>query len=735
MHAIKYHYLLLGALCIVAGISCDQHTAPIPPAADLSPPEQPVDISHVVVDDSSFSFTVTNPNIEPVIVAIKVSNLPVQYRIDDMPVDHDGSHTMDLPLSPSGEPGDTKMVTVISEEGGVHGHDMQIYTRDAAGNQHTETTTLLLLPDLLIESIELANPSDLTGNNTFSVRVSIHNAGYSATPESAVLAYYRSSDEHITSDDSLIDTESINTIAANETVLFDSLRIPLPTRDEQYFYGVCINTAFTESDIDNNCAALTDAVDGTARPDIDISLSADTFSILEHVAPEVTATITNSGEIATPDNSEIRVVRGATDTISAADTELSSASLETVAAGGSVNRTLSLEEHDALGVYYYGVCITYTLTEQSEEIDICSETITVAVVPPTPPDITITLNKSAFDALTDTTPEIMATVANSGQTDTPDNSVIRVVRSETDTISSADTEISSASLEMVTAGGSVHRTLSLEEHATAGIYYYGICVAYTLDGETEAVDVCSETITVTVVPPTPPDITITLSESEYDVIIGATPEVTATLANSGQTDTPDNSEIRVVRGETDTITSDDTEVSSASLETVTADGSISVTLSLEQQAATGTFYYGVCVAYTLDGETEAVDVCSDAAITVIVNNPLAGDPWSGSTNGTYLGTNVEYSFREVRYTDTEYYVDFTATSRSFFGIPITTRYRYECDIHYGIDEYTTSDCTRQQGPSNIERPRILGTFQYSVSTSNPDSVTITGGGLTLPLTR
>ncbi len=147
----------------------------------------------------------------------------------------------------------------------------------------------------------------------------------------------------------------------------------------------------------------------------------------------------------------------------------------------------------AAGTY----ALTYTVSDADGDLATLSFVVTVATAQLT----TIDLVVSSVTASDDTPGpgqsfDLTAATSNSG-TAASAATTVRFYRSTNTTISSSDTEVGTAAVGALAAGGTGSSALTLTAPSTAGTYYYGACVD-RVSGESNSQNNCSSAVTVTV---------------------------------------------------------------------------------------------------------------------------------------------------------------------------------------------------------------------------------------------
>ena len=132
-----------------------------------------------------------------------------------------------------------------------------------------------------ISAPDLAVPFLITLTNlyvydpSFTLGVTVSNKG-SGSSGSTTLRYYRSADSTITSGDTEVGTDAVESLAASGSSR-QSIDLTAPSAPGTYYYGACVDAVADESDTTNNCSPSV-AFTVPAETSTDATLSALTLS-------------------------------------------------------------------------------------------------------------------------------------------------------------------------------------------------------------------------------------------------------------------------------------------------------------------------------------------------------------------------------------------------------------------------------------------------------------------------
>ncbi len=141
--------------------------------------------------------------------------------------------------------------------------------------------------------------------------------------------------------------------------------------------------------------------------------------------------------------------------------------------------------------------MTYTARDADGDLATLNFVVTVATTQMTTVDLIVASVTASDDTLEfGQSFDLTATTSNSG-TAASAGTTLRFYRSTNTTISSSDTEIGTAAVSALAAGGTNSSVLTLTAPSTSGTYYYGACVD-RVSGESNSQNNCSTAVRVTV---------------------------------------------------------------------------------------------------------------------------------------------------------------------------------------------------------------------------------------------
>ena len=162
---------------------------------------------------------------------------------------------------------------------------------DTTNNCSTSVPITVTQPsDLVVGSPSVEN-GNLDAGAWFTLSATVENEGDGASP-ATTLRYYRSTDAAVSTSDTEVDTDPVDTLAASGTSS-ESVELIAPSIPGTYYYGACVDAVPGESDTTNNCSASVQ-VTAAALPDDCAASTSTTCQI--RVAGSTSRALENSGD-------------------------------------------------------------------------------------------------------------------------------------------------------------------------------------------------------------------------------------------------------------------------------------------------------------------------------------------------------------------------------------------------------------------------------------------------------
>ena len=466
-------------------------------------------------------------------------------------------------------------------------------------------------PDLVVEPPTVSHSNPVAGT-PFTLRATVRNQG-GAAAGSTTLRYYRSTNDTISTSDTVVGTKTVSGLAAAGTSA-ESIDLTAPTSAGTYYYGACVDAVTNESDRTNNCSTAV-RVTVIGRPDlVMVTPAVIPSNPLTGASFTFWTTVRNRGS-GEAGSTTLRYYRSTDDTIDTNDTAVGTNPVYSLSAGLVSPESIRLFAPDAEGTYYYYACVD-AVSGESDTANNCSATVTVTV---TAPDLVVdppTVSDSS--PLAGSFFTLSTTVRNQGSAATIVAPDLRYYRSTDDTIDTSDTLEGFDPVIGLGAGFWSPESIRLFAPDAPGTYYYGACVS-TVANESDTTNNCSTAVRVTVGAAPAPDLVVEAPTVSHSNPVAGTPfTLRATVRNQGGA-AAGSATLRYYRSNNATISSSDTPAGTDSVSSLSAGASSAQSIRLTAPATTGTYYYGACVG-TVSGESVTTNNCS-AAVTVTVTVP------------------------------------------------------------------------------------------------------------------
>ncbi len=537
---------------------------------------------------------------------------------------------------------------------------------DTSDNCSTAVTvTVNARPDLVVD--KPGQDMKVRPGATFTLSPKVRNIGDAESSATTLRYYsrYTGREEYgqvLNPPDVEVGTDAIGALApGGESAQSIELTAPTTLGEYQgaYFYGACVDKVAGEPATTNNCSNGIE-VRVQFRPDLTVSANARNTVVSPRQTFGFSVTITNEGHAdANGYNSNIRYrfYQSTDATITESDTELDEFSLGRVFAPGSVTDDDQVVGDDYLrapseaGTYYYGACVD-SVTDEWDTTNNCSNAVAVTVE--VYPDLSM-----GFISITRTPPlgpgmsfRLSGRLENEGNGEAA-ATTMRFYRSTDAVITSSDTQLATAAVDALAAGGIKHYgSGDLIAPSTPGDYYYGACVDAVTD-ESDTNNNCTEASTMNVPASAPNLILLGTSVSDNSLAAGGSFTLSTTVLNSGNLEAAATT-LHYYRSTDSTITTSDTEEGTDSVGAITGGSTSAQSIDLTAPSTAGTYYYGVCVD-TVTNESNTTDNCqsSGTQVTVAPAPIISGTAQVGQTLTADTSdisdpdglTNVSYSYQ------------------------------------------------------------------------------------------
>ena len=474
------------------------------------------------------------------------------------------------------------------------------------------------------------------------------------------------------------------------------------------YWKACVDEINGESDRSNNCSDVVAVVTGEGRvqrPDITVSVTADSTTVSTGGSFTLSATVTNAG-VGDAEATTLRFYRSADATVSAPDVRVGTAEIAALASGGSSNQSVQLTPSTA-GTYFYGACAD-RVADEFEWTPNCSEGVEVTV---TAPDLTVTVTEPDEAILAGENFYLTATVTNEGGA-SAESRHLKFYRSSNDmTITTSDHVVSDFNFTgSITAGESAEVTAlyHIIAPSSAGTYYYGACVA-AARGESDTTNNCSAAVAVEV--EVRPDLSIRSMTYGMDFEsprVGGTFPMGATIKNEGSKASGETT-LRFYRSTDETITASDTEVATAEVTSLDAGERNLYSADITAPSTEGTYYYGACVDAVTD-ESDTTNNCYSSSYEIPVPLPRPDlEVGSPSVDDASLDTGATFTL-SATVTNVGDWPSAPTTLRYYRSTDATIT---TSDMQVGTDEIDLLfEEESSTVPVSLTAPSTEGTYYY-----------------------
>ena len=555
-------------------------------------------------------------------------------------------------------------------------------------------------PDLVVQSPTVSS-DNLEAGTSLTVGATVRNQGTGRTPETD-LRYYRSTDSTITTSDTEVDSDGIDTLGPTETTT-ESDGVLAPGDAGTYYFGACVESVARESNTQNNCSggvAVTVTGSAVVGPDLVVESPSVDYS---RVAPDeiftIDVTVRNQGNVESL-RTTLRYYRSTDSTITTGDTEVDTDTVSSLDPSESDGENEFLDTPETEGTYYYGACVD-SVADETDTTNNCSTGVKVTVIGP---DLVVespSVDDSSLNPGQSFT--LSVTVRNQGgEGERSSSTTLRYYRSTDSSISTSDTEVGTDSVSSLSADDTGAESITLDAPTTPGTYYYGACVDAESD-ESVTNNNCSSGVEVTVTGA--PDLVVeSPSASDSSLETEESFTLSATVPNDGDGSSAATT-LRYYRSSDSTITTGDTEVGTDPVDGLAPSAASAESISLIAPSDAGDHHYGACVD-SVTGESDTNNNCSSGVQVTVTAAPQTRPDLvveSPSLSDTSLGTGDS--------------VTLSATVRNGDdGSSAATTLRY-----YRSSDSTISTSDTQVGTDSVSALSPSDTESESISVTAPSS--------------
>ena len=531
----------------------------------------------------------------------------------------------------------------------------------------TPDSTITITPD---STITITPDSTIAPGGSFTLFVTVANRG-TAEAGSTTLRYYRSSDDHISTSDTQVGTDTVNGLGlptGDRSTSYKSIKLTAPTTPGTYYYGACVDSVNNEDTTNNNCSTAVKITVPNRSPDLVIepswsflppfisAVSLITFAPGDKFDREFILYNQGTGRSAA---TTLRYYRSDDDTIDTNDKLIGTGKQDPLPAGGDSTVILTGTAPDTPGTYYYGVCVD-SVENESDTGNNCSTAVKIIVEPP---------SDDHGDTLADATPLSVGIVRPGVVDGSRLSQGVIGTRNDIDyfcveaTGAGKLTVWTTGDLDTVgelqdSAGNKVAsddntgtgRNFRIQHVVNSSTYYvkvqghsgntgsYTLHVGIVLDDPDSTADLIAQGTWV----------------SDKTLDPGESFKLGVAVMNVGDALSPATT-LKYYRSFNDEISTTDIEVGTDAVRRISDDGKSEKQITLTAPDTPGTYYYGACVE-SVKNEATTNNNCSPAVKVTVVPPDDYGDtraeatllPLNGSLNGVIeTGTDIDYFRVEV----------------------------------------------------------------------------------------
>ncbi len=232
-------------------------------------------------------------------------------------------------------------------------------------------------PDLAVVAFFLASGvHDGAPGRSLTFQARIRNVGGEVSP-ATTLRFYRSRNRTISTDDTLLDTVAVGTIAVSRRIDSETLTLTAPSAAGTYYYGACVDAVTNESDTTNNCSDSRPITVEGPPPDL-VVLAPDVGEVQEDGTFFLLMTVHNQGAGGAAATT-VRYKRSTDGSITTSDTTVGTDVVSTLFPTTNYGATIRLTAPSTPGTYYYGGCVD-AVPRESDTTNNCSTSSASLVV-------------------------------------------------------------------------------------------------------------------------------------------------------------------------------------------------------------------------------------------------------------------------------------------------------------------------------------------------------------------
>ena len=228
--------------------------------------------------------------------------------------------------------------------------------------------------DLMVTNMA-ASRTTVAPSDTITLTTTIRNVG-DRSSTNTTLRWYRSTDSNIDTNDTLVETNTLSSLAAGNKSNV-SILITVTNAPGTYYYYACVDGVTGESGPNDNCSSVVRVV--VSAPDLMVTnmmTSRPTVALSNMIT--LTATVKNVGDRSST-NTTLRWYRSTDSTLDTNDILIETNTLSSLAADGRHNVSISITVTNAPGTHYYYVCVD-SVTGEYDTNNNCSSAVSILIL-------------------------------------------------------------------------------------------------------------------------------------------------------------------------------------------------------------------------------------------------------------------------------------------------------------------------------------------------------------------
>ena len=361
---------------------------------------------------------------------------------------------------------------------------------DTADNCSPAVEVAVVVPSLTVALS--ASTSTASPLQEITLTALISNAGGGdSTP--TTLRWYRSADNSLdtNADTDLGETHSVRMLTPGASLSISN-SITVPETAGSHYYFACVDPVTDEGGLTDDCSDAAAVV--VVIPNLRVSLSASSVSVLPAESTTLMAVVTNAGD-GVAASTTLRWYLSADNALDTnADTEIGTNTVSSLAAGAGTTLPKTITASNVSGTYYYFACVDGVRYEVATN-DNCSAARAVEVRGVA--DLVVTLRSDKLAALPSESVIFTAIISNAGVAGAASTTLRWYRSADTNLDKSSDTNFATNAVTSLGAGASITLSNTITTASTSSTNTYFACVDQ-VSNELDPADNCSSILLLAV---------------------------------------------------------------------------------------------------------------------------------------------------------------------------------------------------------------------------------------------